>query len=203
MILAYLYGKNSLKDKTGEKILTDERLYERYFLGEKEAAEQLVKRYGDSLIRYISGYISDYHESEDLMIEAFAQMFAKKRPVTEGHCFKAYLYKISRNLALRHNKRKRFPLLELHQTGFEMSGVMSADADLLRKEQNRQLFQALEQVKKEYREVLYLLYFEVMKYEEAGRVMGKSVPQITNLAHRAKKSIKKILEREGFTYAHQ
>ena len=92
-------------------MLTDERLYERYFLGEKEAAEQLVKRYGDSLIRYISGYISDYHESEDLMIEAFAQMFAKKRP-------------------------------ELHQTGFEMSGVMSADADLLRKEQNRQLFQA-------------------------------------------------------------
>ena len=82
MILAYLYGKNSLKDKTGEKMLTDERLYERYFLGEKEAAEQLVKRYGDSLIRYISGYISDYHESEDLMIEAFAQMFAKKRPVT-------------------------------------------------------------------------------------------------------------------------
>lgn len=84
-----------------------------------------------------------------------------------------------------------------------MSGVMSADADLLRKEQNSQLFQALEQVKKEYREVLYLLYFEEMKYEEAGRVMGKSVPQITNLAHRAKKSIKKILEREGFTYAHQ
>ena len=41
-----------------------------------------MKRYGDSLIRYISGYISDYHESEALMIEAFAQMFAKKRPVT-------------------------------------------------------------------------------------------------------------------------
>ena len=40
MILAYLYGKNSLKDKTGEKILTDERLYERYFLGEKEAASK-------------------------------------------------------------------------------------------------------------------------------------------------------------------
>ncbi|RGD64501.1 hypothetical protein DXA98_09955 [Lachnospiraceae bacterium OF09-6] len=77
MILAYLYGKNSLKDKTGEKMLTDERLYERYFLGEKEAAEQLVKRYGDSLIRYISGYISDYHESEDLMIEAFARCLRK------------------------------------------------------------------------------------------------------------------------------
>ena len=183
--------------------MTDEELYQRYLDNDTAAADLLVQIHSDALMLYINGYLHDIHESEDLMIEAFAQMFAKKRPVTESHCFKAYLYKTSRNLALRHNKRKRFPLLELHQTGFEMSGVMSADADLLRKEQNRQLFQALEQVKKEYREVLYLLYFEEMKYEEAGRVMGKSVPQITNLAHRAKKSIKKILEREGFTYAHQ
>ena len=184
-------------------MVTDELLYERYFSGEKKAAEQLVDRYGEPLIRYISGYISDYHESEDLMIETFAQMFARKRPIGSGPCFKAYLYKTARNLSLRHSKKKRFPLLELHQTEFEMSGIMGADADLLRKEQNRQLFQALSLVKDEYREVLYLLYFEDMKYEEVGRVMGKSIAQVTNLAHRAKKSMKKILEKEGFTYAHQ
>ena len=63
-------------------MLTDERLYERYYMGDKKAAEELVERYGDPLIRYISGYISDYHESEDLMIEAFAQMFAKKLPIS-------------------------------------------------------------------------------------------------------------------------
>ena len=173
-------------------MLTDERLYERYYMGDKKAAEELVERYGDPLIRYISGYISDYHESEDLMIEAFAQMFAK-----------AYLYKTARNLSFRYCKKKRFPLLDHHRSEFEMSGIMSADGDILRKEQNRQLIHALEQIKEEYREVLYLLYFEDMKYEEAGRVMGKSVAQITNLAHRAKKSMKKILEKEGFTYAHQ
>lgn len=183
-------------------MLTDERLYERYYMGDKKAAEELVERYGDPLIRYISGYISDYHESEDLMIEAFAQMFAKKRPISGEWCFKAYLYKTARNLSFHHCKKKSFPLLE-HQTEFEMSGIMSADGDILRKEQNRQLIHALEQVKEEYREVLYLLYFEDMKYEEAGRVMGKSVAQITNLAHRAKRSVKKILEKEGFTYAHQ
>lgn len=184
-------------------MLTDERLYERYFLGERKAAELLVERYSDLLIRYICGYLADYHESEDLMIEAFAQMFAKKRPVTSEHCFKAYLYKTARNLAIRHRSKKRFPLLDLQQTEFEMSGIVGADTDLLRKEQNRQLIHAMEQIKDEYREVLYLLYFEEMKYEEAGRVMGKSVPQITNLAHRARKSVKKVLEKEGFVYAHQ
>ena len=180
-------------------MLTDEQLYERHFQGEREAAEQLVERYGDSLIRYINGYISDYHESEDLMIETFAQMFAKMRPVTSNYCFKAYLYKTARNLSVRHCRKKQFPVLDLQQAEFEVSGVISADVHLLKKEQDRQLLQAMEMIKDEYREVLYLLYFEDMKYEEAGRVMGKSVSQITNLAHRAKKSIKKILEKEGFT----
>ena len=30
---------------------------------------------------YINGYIHDIHESEDLMIEAFARVFAKERPI--------------------------------------------------------------------------------------------------------------------------
>ena len=184
-------------------MITDESIYQRYLDGEGNAADLLVERYGDMLTLYINGYIKDIHEAEDLMIEAFAQMFAKKRPISVGWCFKAYLYKTARNLSFRHCKKKRFPLLDHHQTEFEMSGVMSADADILRKEQNRQIIHALEQMKDEYREVLYLLYFENMKYEEAGQVMGKSVSQITNLAHRAKKSMKKILEKEGFTYAHQ
>ena len=184
-------------------MLTDEHLYERHFQGEREAAEQLVERYGDSLIRYINGYISDYHESEDLMIETFAQMFAKMRPVTSNYCFKAYLYKTARNLSVRHCRKKQFPVLDLQQAEFEVSGIISADADILREERNRQLLQAMEMIKDEYREVLYLLYFEDMKYEEAGRIMGKSVSQVTNLAHRAKKSIKKVLEKEGFTCEYQ
>ena len=90
-------------------------------------------------------------------------------------------------------------MLDLKQIEFEISGITGADTDLLKKEQIDELRHAMDMIKDEYREVLYLLYFEDMKYEEAGRIMGKSVSQITNLAHRAKKSIKKLLEKEGFT----
>ena len=44
------------------------------------AADELVARYGDTLL-YIHGFLGDLHEAEDLMIEAFALMFAKPRPV--------------------------------------------------------------------------------------------------------------------------
>lgn len=52
----------------------------------------------------------------------------------------------------------------------------------------------------EYREVLHLLYFEDMSYDEAAAVLKKNNKQIKNLVYRAKKSLKIALEKEGFNY---
>ena len=39
-----------------------------------------------------------------------------------------------------------------------------------------------------------------MSYKEAGKVLGRSESQVTNLVHRGKKSLKEILRKEGFEY---
>ena len=83
--------------------MTDEELYLVYMSGKEEAAAELGERYGDRLVLFIRGYIHDEQEAEDLMIDSFAGIFAKARPISvknEGS-FKAYLFKIGRNLALR------------------------------------------------------------------------------------------------------
>lgn len=54
-------------------MISDEMAYWQYLDGKEESADILVERYGDALTYYINGYIHDIHESEDLMIEAFAQ----------------------------------------------------------------------------------------------------------------------------------
>ena len=88
-------------------MVSDETAYRKYLAGDEAAAQLLVERYGDALTLYISGVLGDIHEAEDLMIEAFAHIFAKERPIQDG-CFKAYLYKTGRNLALRCKTRRRF-----------------------------------------------------------------------------------------------
>ena len=178
-------------------MLTDELLYERYFQGDREAAEQLVHRYEEALIRYIGGYVSDYHESEDMMIETFALMFARKRPVSSDKCFKAYLYKTARNLSIRHKRKKRFPLLEIHQTEFEMTGVTSVDAELLHNEQRKELICAMEQLKEEYQEVLYLLYFEEMKYSDMSKLLDTSEGALKASYHIAVGKITGFLKERG------
>ena len=50
-------------------------------------------------------------------------------------------------------------------------------------------------------QMLYLTYFEDMSYAQAAEVTGKTVKQITNMVYRGKKSLRRLLEREGITDA--
>ena len=187
--------------KEAVDMISDETAYRRYLDGEQKAADLLVERYGDALTLYINGYIKDIHEAEDLMIEAFSQLFAKERPIEGVGSFKAYLYKTARHLALRHKQKHRLAFLCLDELDFEPQSNTLIDTDLLRSERDRQLYDALEKLKAEYREALYLVYFEDMSYRDAATVMNKSESQITKLVYRGKQSLKVILEQEGFTYA--
>ena len=178
-----------------------ETAYGRYLAGEEKAADLLVEKYGDPLTLYINGYLKDMHEAEDLMIEAFSQIFAKERPITGAGAFQAYLYKTARNLALRHRKKHRLSFLRFEELDFEPQSDVPADAELSRSERSRQLYDALGKLKEEYREALYLVYFEGMSYRNAATVMNQSEEQITKLVYRGKQNLKAILEQEGFTYA--
>ena len=182
-------------------MISDETTYRRYLDGEQKAADLLVEKYGDPLTLYINGYLKDLQEAEDLMIEAFSQIFAKERPITGAGAFQAYLFKTARNLALRHRKKHRLSFLRFEELEFEPPSDVLAETELYRNERSRQLYDALEKLKAEYREALYLVYFEEMSYRNAATVMNKSAGQITKLVYRGKQSLKAILEQEGFTYA--
>ena len=179
----------------------DEKLYQQYLAGDETAADELVARYGDTLTLYIHGFLGDLHEAEDLMIEAFALMFAKPRPVSEPGSFRGYLFRVGRNLAGRHRQKHRLRLLSLDERTFEPKGEALAETPLYGMERKRQLYQAMEKLRDDYREALYLVYFEDMSYRQAASVMGKSESQITKLVYREKQSLKTILEKEGFDYA--
>ena len=83
-------------------MISDETAYRRYLDGEQNAADLQEEKSGDPLTLYINGYLKDIHEAEDLMIEAFSQIFSKERPIAGAGAFQAYLYKTARSLALRH-----------------------------------------------------------------------------------------------------
>lgn len=181
--------------------MTDEELYRRYLGGDEAGLTELMKKYGSALTLYIDGYLGDFHQAEDLMIDVFAWLLAKRPRIRDG-AFKAYIYKAARNAALRHKRRQRvcFSLDDLE--GEPEAEELIEDA-LRSREHSRALHLCMSRLNANYREALYLTYFEGLSCAEAAQVMGKNVKQITNLVYRGKQSLRALLEKEGITDAEQ
>ena len=174
---------------------TDEELYGQYLSGDETGLELLIKKYGDPLTLYIDGYLHDVHEAEDLMMETFSWLFTKKPRIRDG-CFKAYLYKAARHMALRHKSRRRI-IFSLDDLTREPEVQTLVDEVIRTKERNQILHLCMDELNSDYREALYLTYFEGMSYQQAAKVMGKSVKQITNMVYRGKERLRGLLQREG------
>lgn len=179
--------------------MTDEELYRRYLDGDEKSVDELMKRHESGLILYITGYLHDVHEAEDLMIEAFAYLFTKRPAIRDGG-LKAYLYKTARSKALRH-KHKWKTYFSLEGLEEEPESETLVEEVIRAAEQRRILHFCMEQLKSDYREALYLVYFEGMSHAEAAYLMGKSEKQIADLVYRGRKALKKELEKEGITDA--
>ena len=177
---------------------TDEALYERYlFCGDEGAFRQLLEKYRESLTLFLDGYIHNIQDAEDLMIDCFAVAASGTSKFRGKSSFKTWLYGIGRNLAKNHLRKHRVPTNEYS----EDVAVQPADFDILREERHSQLYAALSNIGVDYRQTLYLVYFEELSEAETAAVLGKSRKQVYNLVSRGKKALKTELEKMGFDYA--
>ncbi len=175
-------------------IETDELIYRR-FLAEhnEEDFRVLLERYREGLVLFLYGYVHSMEDAEDLMLDAFAHAASGAR-FSGRSSFKTWLFSIGKNLAYMH-LRKRRPFLQHRDAADEASPA--PELSILKEERKQQLYQAIQKLHEDYRQILILLYFEDMSCEEAGRVMGKNRRQVYHLADRGKAALKTELERMG------
>lgn len=180
---------------------TDEALYCQYLDGDEDGLKSLMEKYGNSLTLYINGYVHDVHDAEDLMLEAFVRIIVKHPTLKEG-AFRPYIYKTARRLALRFVRKKRLQLcFDSDILEEDLQGAELVERIILDKERDGTLHQCMDQLNPDYREALYLTYFENLRHSEVAVVMGKSEKQVADLVYRGKKSLRKHLKQEGITGA--
>lgn len=162
--------------------------------------EEIIDKYGNKLLFYINSIINNMSISEDLMEDSFVQIIIKKKTFKDELKFKSYLFKIGRNKAFNYLKR----ISLIHFENLDESEIPDdksyIEENYLKKEQEQYLINAMQKLKKEYREILYLLYFENMTYDMAGVILKKNKKQIDNLTYRAKKQLRTLIEKEQLYY---
>lgn len=180
---------------------SDEGLYRSFLGGDEESLTHLMERFGDALTLYVYGYLQNLEDAEDIMIETFSYLVVK-RPSIRDQGLKSYLYKTARHMALRTKEKRRrafsFALEEFQHLSEEQYQV---DTIVLSKEKYQLLHMCMAELSSDYRESIYLVYFEGMSHKEAAQVMKKRERQVSDLIFRGKKSLKTKLEREGIIHA--
>lgn len=173
--------------------------YLQFLEGDDNAIIHIIKEYRDGLILYLNSFTHSESESEEICEEVFLKLILKKPRFRGESSFKTWLWRIAGNLALDQNRKSRshptVPLMEADET---------VDDDICREyllsEQKSAVHSAMKRLSDDYYRVLWLVYFENFTNSETATVMKKSKRQVENLLYRAKCSLKKELEKEGFIY---
>ena len=165
--------------------------------GDESGLVEIIRDYKDGLIFYLASITGDVLSAEELAEDTFVLLGTKKPKDKRGASFKTWLYTIGRNLAidhLRRMKRRR----EVSINDMELSGEADElERSFIREERKIAVHKAMSRLKPEYRQVLWLVYFEEMSCKEAAGVMKKSVHNTEVLLSRARKSLRSQLETEG------
>ena len=175
--------------------------YRRFLDGDDKGLSEIVRDYRDGLILYLNGIVNNISTAEELMEETFFKIITKKPKFNAKYSFKTWLYTIGRNVAidyLRHNAKQS-------DTAFDdLENYIRDEYDLEKlyiiEERKITIHRALRKLNTEYRQVLWLLYFDGLSNVEAAIVMKKSSRQMKNLVYRAKSALKSELDKEGFVY---
>lgn len=134
------------------------------------------------------------------MEEVFVRLVTKKPEFSGKSSFKTWLYSIARHIALdyiRHTSRySNMPIDE----AYKLSDKKNIEAEYLKEEQKAVVHKALDSIKENYRQVIFLTFFEGFNNEETAEILHKSKRQVENLIYRAKKALEAELRKEGFVY---
>lgn len=174
--------------------------YRRFFAGDDNGIVEIIRDYKDGLILYLNGITGDICLAEELMEDTFFKLVTKK-PKFSGKCsFKTWLYAIGRNAAIDGlRRRSRISSVSADEC-YDLSDEENIEQEYLREEQKITLHKALQRLNPDYRQVLYLVFFEQFSNAETAEIMHKNKRQIENLLYRAKQALKEELGKEGFSY---
>ena len=173
--------------------------YGRYLSGDENALGEIVRAYSDSMLFFTCSLIKNVRDAEEIVSDAFVQIAVKKRAFRGDSQLKTYLFAICRNRAIdliRRNAR----LGEIASLDPEQAAdVETLEGRVLRSERDERLHAAIAELCEEYRVALYLVYFEGLSHEETAKVMKRSKKQTENIIFRARRALRALLEKEGFT----
>ena len=180
----------------------DKTLVCAYFAGDATAFDRIIRRYGSSLLGYLTKMTGSQDKAEDLFQETFKRA-CEKMHTFSGDSLRPWLFTIATRLAIDDfKKRKNRAMVSLNKkndcTTESLTAVAVDDspgplAEAIRTEQARHVRQAIQLLPARQKATLVLAYYQQLSYSEVAKVLNCSLGTVKTQMFRALKTLAKKL----------
>ena len=170
----------------------DKILYTEFLKGNEEAFNQIIEKYKNNLIYFISRYVKNLDIAEDIFQDVIIYILENKEKYDFKYSLKTYLYTIAKSRAINYVKKAN-KLVEFDE---EIKEEKLLEEIICSNERKEKINSIIKKLPKDYQEVIYLTKIEELSYKETGKIMDKTETQIKTLAHNAKTKLRKMLIKE-------
>jgi RNA polymerase sigma-70 factor (ECF subfamily) len=143
--------------------------------------------------RHIYYLVANDRDSEDLTAQTFLKAWeAIGRYRDRGAPFVAWLLRIAHNVAISHIRARRAHSA-LDESYVDQQQIRNPEEALDRLDEEGSVREALLNLRDEQRQVLMLRFVEELDYAQVAKLIGKSVPAVRVIQHRALGNLRKII----------
>jgi len=174
--------------------MTDDALMQAVRDGDENAFGEIVDRYKDSLVNYLTHLVRSRDRAEEIAQDAFVRLYRSAANYRERERLGPYLFRIATNLTVSEIRReRRWSLLLPRYNASTTPNIPSPDANLITDEIQRQVSAALEKLPVKYRAPLVLFEIEEWSYEEIATALSLPNGTVKSRISRARELMRKHL----------
>ncbi|MCH5251815.1 MAG: RNA polymerase sigma factor [Lachnospiraceae bacterium] len=157
------------------------------YIKTEEEYSEVVERFSDMIFRIAYQNLLNIHDAEDAVQDVFLKLLKQKNKCfhDEEH-LKSWLIRITINQCLDYKK-----------AFFRKNTVPLEDLEIPYEQKERELMEELYRLPKEYRNILYLHYYEGYTIKEIAKILGKKQNTVNSKLTRGRNQLKKIMEVEN------
>jgi RNA polymerase sigma-70 factor (ECF subfamily) len=177
--------------------LNDKVLVDLCLEGEKQAFNVLIVRYEKQIFALAYRLSGDYDEAKDLAQEAFIHIYGHLKHFDSSRPFFPWMYKVAHNICLNKLNKKARQNISLDDlvefTPVENNVDHVPDLALDKKEKARQVYEAIENLPQQYKDVIILKYIQGYSYKDICACLDLPQSTVETRLYRGRQALQKTL----------
>lgn len=161
----------------------------------KNSLEKLYKQYSNEVYLYAFSLCKNHHDAQELVSDTFFKVLISLDK--DDGDFKYWLLRVCKNSWLDGMKKKKY-LLDKPIETIPVSYEMDVFDSILKEEEKRCIFDAIQQLPQTYKEIIILYYYCNMPLKDIADIMNISAGASRMLISRARRYLKERLNKEDF-----